>query len=1743
MENWDDDEPATDCFLSTAMPANDATDGFNDEIVQHLEGANCTLETATSSSLFPKPPSEETLNVFEVGDFGNIPCSSNDLLSQEFYDTNFNCTSATFSHEPSISPQKQRKNEAPRRRFASRMFHTQLKELVVQLDENCIKRIADAITYKTSSEALDKSKKKRKNESAEAPKSNKDRLTPDKAFVKTVKPVKSSDTTELSTLTDKPLDDGIKLTPALEDSMEKSEKRAEMTETAVHSTTDKESSTCDAVTSAPEENELSEEDKKMLFLHGFKSCYISTNDDLTKIYDNEIMKASAKQVREERQKRRPRDNSHRLSTESARKRKSRRRSSNSLSRSLSPVASTSASSVSGAPNVGAQQKEHKKRLSSQNPCCMCKKTVDVRYSNLAENSAFCSIECISAQVRIARQCVRPGEAVMLMNLDGMLLNESKSPKLEALEEFLQQYPNFTPVLNTSKIEGHDLNDTKVDSKAEQKRIEVRKVIEYQLQMRSKSAKITFSKNRLKKLCIEIEEELFRMHKEVGTKYRNWCRGLLQKIKADDNIFFRKIVYEKISVKKLVTMSPEDMYTPSGIIQPIKPAKDQATENDKIERTHDSQSNNSAENAKQITGEKNAVPVETTSATTTALERPSENISPGPQIAEEDDDFSSELRSNTSKYTMVKKSPLSTVKVPSAVDNILDDTERDTTMRHNSHLYDVNCSICKEKTKADFAAKERLEAKLLSGKNRAEDEPRAKVPRFPNLDAANKAADERKERNQRYGQQEMQPEAPLYATPAPLDGAPATTDESHEADEYMDTGFHDDDYIDGSTGPTNHWESGGEIKTSETSLKSLEQVNDASAGNQNRAITSERHSTWDKRPANVSESKLPEPVSVASINKSSTEIPSKGESWKKLSESVSSSTEENPWKSDNHKIWSGTLTWGRKFEFPCSFTAVSNKTAFKLGKELPPAAKVVGRIEPVQVWTYIRSLRGSWAKQVIVLLIDPPSEKIQRANYDSCYELMRSENKYGVIEFARHATIKDGYIFALEPFEPLPKDLFPLEGPGLPDGAELNGNIILVLIKKMEKKDAQAQRSQKSDTWRTSKNLPLDTQKTSTDDNANKSCETTPNNSQLQESSCELERVKAHEQSVDYMHKDVVEPNHVTMSKSPPAISTTSDKESGKEELAKTSADYLQTPEFNSLDELLQAIAVTEKPANIVILVGAYLNRRPDVSEEERAIIKNVIMEKSEAERLRNQRNLTGTTLRKDNTHAEESSSRTTSASIYRHEETNDESSYHASPDARQIDSNANNFRPNLIRKDIIYSVRCSSRDSGHSSSNDSICAQQISFGSAAQADARPSSSVLQASTSMEESEASPDADVYDRTETPPPPPPLSTPPSSVLSPPPPPVQKHPTPVPPPIMPNLCLPTMFPPPPPAPNGSITGSKKSGEDMDISSDDDTLSTQLLPPPPPPPKLSQPTTLPIPTLSNQSPSSSGGFTPLSHSALRHPVATTGSPADISNMSPEKSPRFLREQPRDPRFSNSAILSRSPIHTINRYQEAAPRFDTRHSNDGISPRSAMELPNIPHDRAMPSDPRSRGHFPMRGGNPMHPSLPHQEGIRRPYDMHSTPQPTAGAIRPREAILGFDVRRLDSITSPSRGGFHGHAEVEDLMDRRRMFANDLNSLSRMNPALRGSPNINNEPLQPFGNHPLRGIERIRPPFGHPNMRMPGVEISPPNDSFNNAGRMFNGIGSPPMRGRDFPMRAIAPPPNLRGSRFGRPGPRGLNMF
>lgn len=58
-------------------------------------------------------------------------------------------------------------------------------------------------------------------------------------------------------------------------------------------------------------------------------------------------------------------------------------------------------------------------------------------------------------------------------------------------------------------------------------------------------------------------------------------------------------------------------------------------------------------------------------------------------------------------------------------------------------------------------------------------------------------------------------------------------------------------------------------------------------------------------------------------------------------------------------------------FDCTLSAISNKGAFKVGRELPTILHVMGRSEAIGVWKYIGRLKDNWDKQIILLLVEIP----------------------------------------------------------------------------------------------------------------------------------------------------------------------------------------------------------------------------------------------------------------------------------------------------------------------------------------------------------------------------------------------------------------------------------------------------------------------------------------------------------------------------------------------------------------------------------------------------------------------------------------------------------------------------------------------------------------------------------------------------------------------------------------------------
>uniref|UniRef100_A0A915NDT4 TFIIS central domain-containing protein n=1 Tax=Meloidogyne javanica TaxID=6303 RepID=A0A915NDT4_MELJA len=359
-------------------------------------------------------------------------------------------------------------------------------------------------------------------------------------------------------------------------------------------------------------------------------------------------------------------------------------------------------------------------------CCVCELIVSKERFG-GRDTLFCSQECISKKAEDARKCVKEGERILVIDHKGAMMNHSNlNPTIENLEEFLLANPSYQPVLASEQIEeaNQRLHDPVYQKKVESMRVDVRKAIETALQKRSKSANMNFSLKRYKDLGMEIERSLFSVHQDVNLRYRKWFKSFITVINDEMNGFFRDVLRDKVSVKKLVTLSSDQMNVPL-------PQKDQANNSFSISSTDiaaPSTSNSSF----------NIAAAELTSIS----EMPEENaINESFTSADSISTIRKKIGPTTSRHSMVKKTPLSNVQAKSAIDDILGDMNKDTTHLHQSHLYDANCGVCKQMNLRKFAEKERkerLEAKLEQ-KRKAEEAKSGSQLSFPNLDPSIQAA--------------------------------------------------------------------------------------------------------------------------------------------------------------------------------------------------------------------------------------------------------------------------------------------------------------------------------------------------------------------------------------------------------------------------------------------------------------------------------------------------------------------------------------------------------------------------------------------------------------------------------------------------------------------------------------------------------------------------------------------------------------------------------------------------------------------------------------------------------------------------------------------------------------------------------------------------------------------------------------------------------------------------------------------
>nr|CAD2172445.1 unnamed protein product [Meloidogyne enterolobii] len=721
--------------------------------------------------------------------------------------------------------------------------------------------------------------------------------------------------------------------------------------------------------------------------------------------------------------------------------------------------------------------QQKRNFAAIVQCCVCESIVDKERFG-GRDTLFCSQKCISKKAEDARKCVKEGERILVIDHKGAMMNHSHlNPTIETLEDFLLANPSYQPVLASEQIveTSQRLHDPAYQKKIESMRVDVRKAIETTLQKRSKSANMIFSLKRYKDLGMEIERSLFSIHQDVNLRYRKWFKSFITVINDELNGFFRDVLRDKVSVKKLVTLSIDQMSVPLP----------QNEANTLFFAAHAPSTSSNF--------------IVAAADSTSISEMPEENVYNEPFTSVS---TTTPIRKKSiptaSRHNMVKKAPL---QAKSTIDDILGDMNKDTTHLHNSHLYDANCGICKQMNLKKFAEKERqerLEAELEQ-KRRAEEVISGQVS-FPDLDPSIQAAmlevraDEtasngcnilKQRRSGQFDMLECTASSPTINNDNnnillggdvifgrcdnPFDQERHLRDplglelvDALPPEQICENNREDDDMSfegENDCGDDDAFSGGFNNYASEISLHLASEVQDTNVDFRSTQNDHHQSNQIEKlREDEVHVSCIP---SFEQINNNIEMTIENNENWNSFNGSmlapingqvINDEQEFNRGKRFNNQIWKGKFIWTDLASFDCTLSAISNKGAFKVGRELPRILHVMGRSEAIGVWKYIGRLKDNWDKQIILLLVEIPQD-YQYEFYTRFYEKVNCDNKQIIVlDLTGHDRIKDGYVFTLAPGKPLPSILFPLDGPGLPEWCRRQGCMIIMLVRRMDRED-------------------------------------------------------------------------------------------------------------------------------------------------------------------------------------------------------------------------------------------------------------------------------------------------------------------------------------------------------------------------------------------------------------------------------------------------------------------------------------------------------------------------------------------------------------------------------------------------------------------------------------------------------------------------------------------------------------------
>jgi len=137
----------------------------------------------------------------------------------------------------------------------------------------------------------------------------------------------------------------------------------------------------------------------------------------------------------------------------------------------------------------------------------------------------------------------------------------------------------------------------------------------------------------------------------------------------------------------------------------------------------------------------------------------------------------------------------------------------------------------------------------------------------------------------------------------------------------------------------------------------------------------------------------------------------------------------PSKERDEPVWTGNVMMPSVAKFAANAYRISGPCDH-LSKLVPDTAHIYGRITHEQVWDYLYQLKSTAHKTIEVLRFEMAAED-EKKDYVALYTYFYTRKRIGVIGNC-YSGVKDMYIVPIASHDPIPPELKPFDGPGMPD---------------------------------------------------------------------------------------------------------------------------------------------------------------------------------------------------------------------------------------------------------------------------------------------------------------------------------------------------------------------------------------------------------------------------------------------------------------------------------------------------------------------------------------------------------------------------------------------------------------------------------------------------------------------------------------------------------------------------------------